>query len=62
MKEIITFALGLAIGLAEAGKLKEATYKMALMAANAQQYDMISLGKLSRELNSESRKAQPKKH
>jgi len=47
-------ALGFALGLAflEAGRLKEATYHMAKLAAEAQQDDMISLGKWARMLES----------
>jgi hypothetical protein len=51
MTKLIMFALGLALALAEAGKLKEATYKIALLAAEAQKQDIISLGAWSRALN-----------
>jgi hypothetical protein len=51
MTKIIAFGLALGLAYLEAGKLREATYHMALLAADATQHGMISLGQLNRSLN-----------
>jgi hypothetical protein len=53
MTKIIVFTFTLGLAFLEAGKLREATYHMALLAADATQHDMISLGQLSKALNGE---------
>jgi len=48
----IAFAIGLA--LLEVGKLREATYRMALLAAHSMEHDIISLGQLNKALYGEN--------